>query len=97
MDSLQIALKAIPKREERRLNCYGEAIEESKIALSDWASESAQDALRLFIATILLCLHEVDNCNLLVLPLGRISHIILPLPNEIAASVSLAMEKREGR
>lgn len=48
------------KAEAQRLHCYGQAIKELKLALTNWSSGNGPEAVRLLLATILLCLHEVS-------------------------------------
>ncbi|KAK7890837.1 hypothetical protein LTR67_008049 [Exophiala xenobiotica] len=51
------------KVEALRLRYYGDAIRGLKLALTDWSTGRNRDAVRLLLATILLCLHECIRGN----------------------------------
>ncbi|KAL2071014.1 hypothetical protein VTL71DRAFT_14040 [Oculimacula yallundae] len=49
--------------ETKRLKCYGAAINELKVALTEWSTGVRHDPMRLLLATLLLCLHECLRGN----------------------------------
>jgi len=57
------------QEEEQALQCYGKAINEPNLRLTNWVQRSADDSdcIRLFLTIILLCHLEVsDNVSLQV-------------------------------